>query len=112
MHPNEPSPVLIDHIIGLAIKVHRKPGPGLPEIEAVAGDNLKWPTCYSFSVCGAIFATEAAAESYRKQDVAGPNSCWPKQGIAGRRSSSSARRNCRRLVRWRKSRWQRYATPG
>jgi GxxExxY protein len=40
MHTNEPGPALTDRIIGLAIKVHRKLGPGL--LEAVYHHCLCW----------------------------------------------------------------------
>lgn len=40
MHPVEPGPDLTDRIIGLAIKVHRKLGPGL--LEAVYNHCLCW----------------------------------------------------------------------
>lgn len=36
---------------------------------AVAGDT-PWSTCYSFSVCGSLLATEAGSEPYRKTDIA------------------------------------------
>ena len=50
---------------------------------AVAGDNLKWRTCYSFSVCGSSFATEAGSESYRKQDVARAKQLLAEAGYRG-----------------------------
>ena len=40
MHTKEPGPALTDRIIGLAIKVHRKLGPGL--LEAVYHQCLCW----------------------------------------------------------------------
>jgi GxxExxY protein len=44
MPPNEPRPNLTDRIIGLAIKVHRKLGPGL--LEAVYHHCLCWEPQY------------------------------------------------------------------
>ena len=49
----------------------------------VAGNNLKWRTCYSFSVCGSIFPTEAGAAPYRKQDVARAKRLLAEAGYRG-----------------------------
>ena len=52
---------------------------------AVAGDNLKWRTCYSFSVCGSVFGTEAGSEPYRKQDIAKARQLLAEAGYKGQK---------------------------
>jgi peptide/nickel transport system substrate-binding protein len=37
---------------------------------AVAGDNMKWDTCYAFTVCDGPLSTEVGSEPYRKPDLA------------------------------------------
>ena len=52
-------------------------------MEAVAGDNAKWSTCYSFSVCGVPFATQAGSEPYRKPDIARARQLLAEAGYKG-----------------------------
>jgi peptide/nickel transport system substrate-binding protein len=50
---------------------------------AVAGENLKWRSCYSFSVCGSVFGTEAGSELYRKPDIARAKQLLAEAGYKG-----------------------------
>ncbi len=52
-------------------------------MEAVAGDNAKWRTCYSFSICGSPFGTEVGSEAYRKPDVARARQLLAEAGYRG-----------------------------
>jgi peptide/nickel transport system substrate-binding protein len=54
-------------------------------MEAVAGDNLKWRTCYSFSVCGSTFGTEAGSEPYHKPDITRAKQLLAEAGYHGER---------------------------
>ena len=50
---------------------------------AVAGDNAKWSTCYSFSVCGGPLGTEVGSEPYRKPDLARAKQLFAEAGYRG-----------------------------
>ena len=50
---------------------------------AVAGDDGKWSVCYSFSVCGTVYGTEAGSEPYRKVDVAKAKALLAEAGYKG-----------------------------
>ncbi len=52
-------------------------------MEAVAGDNAHWEKCYSFSVCGVPFGTEAGSEAYHKPDVARAKQLLIESGYRG-----------------------------
>jgi peptide/nickel transport system substrate-binding protein len=52
-------------------------------MEAVAGDNLKWQKCYSFSVCGSVFGTEVGSDAYRKPDIAKAKQLLAEAGYHG-----------------------------
>lgn len=52
-------------------------------MSAVAGDNAKWRTCYSFSVCGVPFGTEAGSEPYRKPNIARARELLAEAGYHG-----------------------------
>ena len=50
---------------------------------AVVGDNMKWETCYAFTVCGGPLSTEVGSESYRKPDVAKAKALLAEAGYKG-----------------------------
>ena len=50
---------------------------------AVAGDDGKWSACFSFSVCGTVYGTEAGSEPYRKVDVAKAKALLAEAGYKG-----------------------------
>ena len=54
-------------------------------MQAVAGDNLKWRTCYSFSVCGSAFGTEAGSESYWNPNITRAKELLAEAGYHGER---------------------------
>jgi peptide/nickel transport system substrate-binding protein len=50
---------------------------------AVAGDNMKWDTCYAFTVCGGPLSTEAGSELYRQPDLAKAKTLLAEAGYKG-----------------------------
>ncbi|MBV9826832.1 MAG: ABC transporter substrate-binding protein [Alphaproteobacteria bacterium] len=50
---------------------------------AVAGDNMKWDTCYSFTVCGGPLATDVGSDSYRKPDIEKAKALLAEAGYKG-----------------------------
>jgi peptide/nickel transport system substrate-binding protein len=50
---------------------------------AVAGDNMKWDTCYAFTVCGGPLSTEDGSEPYRKPDMAKAKALLAEAGYKG-----------------------------
>jgi peptide/nickel transport system substrate-binding protein len=52
-------------------------------MQAVAGENGKFSTCYSFSVCGSTYATDVGSDAYRKPDIARAKALMAKAGYKG-----------------------------
>jgi peptide/nickel transport system substrate-binding protein len=52
-------------------------------MEAVAGETMKWDTCYAFTVCGGPLSTEAGSEPYRKPDIAKAKELLAEAGYKG-----------------------------
>ncbi|HEY2133426.1 MAG TPA: ABC transporter substrate-binding protein [Acetobacteraceae bacterium] len=52
-------------------------------MQAVAGENGKFSTCYSFSVCGSTYATDVGSDAYRKPDIAKAKALMKKAGYKG-----------------------------
>src|SRR5260221_2286683 len=52
-------------------------------LAAVAGDNMKWETCYGFTICGGPLGSEAGSEPYRKVDVAKAKELLAEAGYKG-----------------------------
>jgi peptide/nickel transport system substrate-binding protein len=50
---------------------------------AVAGDNMKWDTCYGFTVCSGPFSTEIGSEPYRQVDIAKSKGLLAEAGYKG-----------------------------
>ncbi len=50
---------------------------------AVAGDIMKWDTCYAFTVCGGPLSTEAGSEPYRQPDLAKAKALLAEAGYKG-----------------------------
>jgi len=50
---------------------------------AVVGDNMKWETCYAFTVCGGPLSTEVGSEPYRKPDIAKAKALLAEAGYKG-----------------------------
>ncbi len=50
---------------------------------AVAGSDGRWSACFSFSVCGSIYGTEAGAEPYRNADLARARQLLQEAGYRG-----------------------------
>ena len=50
---------------------------------AVVGDNMKWETCYGFTVCGGPLSTEVGSEPYRKPDIAKAKALLAEAGYKG-----------------------------
>jgi peptide/nickel transport system substrate-binding protein len=50
---------------------------------AVAGDTMKWDTCYAFTVCDGPLSTEAGSEPYRKVDIAKAKELLAEAGYKG-----------------------------
>jgi peptide/nickel transport system substrate-binding protein len=51
---------------------------------AVAGDTMKWETCYAFTVCGGPLGTETGSEPYRKPDIARAHELLKEAGYKGK----------------------------
>ena len=52
-------------------------------MQVVAGDDGRWARCYSFSVCGSPYGTEAGSDPYRKVDVAKAKQLLAEAGYHG-----------------------------
>jgi peptide/nickel transport system substrate-binding protein len=52
-------------------------------LAAVAGDNMKWETCYGFTICGGPLGSEVGSERYRKVDVAKAKELLAEAGYKG-----------------------------
>jgi peptide/nickel transport system substrate-binding protein len=52
-------------------------------LAAVAGDSMKWETCYAFTICGGPFSSEVGSEPYRKVDVAKAKELLAEAGYKG-----------------------------
>jgi peptide/nickel transport system substrate-binding protein len=50
---------------------------------AVVGDNMKWDTCYAFTVCGGPLSAEVGSEPYRKPDLVEAKALLAEAGYKG-----------------------------
>jgi peptide/nickel transport system substrate-binding protein len=50
---------------------------------AVAGDNVAWQSCYSYSVCGSVLGTEIGSDAYRHPDLAKAKQLLTEAGYHG-----------------------------